>query len=157
MFYGAVIPLKDMTLQQGCSSFPQYPCGKPVQLPVHNRHEKRDGMDELRTWLLNYYKWGVLFLEWRVEVQTFKLPCHLMVGCRYVQHCLYLGSLKSVLQASFSMLQYLIICLRFSAALYLNTVFWMVKWICFNMSKIWLFPTFTCSKTEVLRNFLYAD
>lgn len=50
-----------------------------------------------------------------------------------------------------------LICLRFSAALYLNTVFWMVKRICSNMSKIWLFPTFTCPETEVLRNFLYAD
>lgn len=45
MFCGAVIPLKDMTLQQGFSSFPWYPCGNPGQLLVHNRHEKGDEMD----------------------------------------------------------------------------------------------------------------
>lgn len=79
MFYGAVIPLKYMTLQQGCSSFPYYLCGNPGQLPVHNRHEKGDEMKELRTWLLNY-KWGLLYLEWRIEIQTFKLLCLLTVG-----------------------------------------------------------------------------
>lgn len=52
------------------------------------------------------------------------------------------------------MLQYLKICLRFSAALYLNTVFWMVKWICSNMSKIWLFPTFTCSNRGLEKLFV---
>lgn len=83
MFCGAVIPLKDMTVQQGCSSFHQYPCGNPGLLPVHNRHEKGDDMEELRTWLLSY-KWGILFLEWRMEIQTFKLPGLLMVGRRYV-------------------------------------------------------------------------
>lgn len=57
--------------------------GNLGQLPVHNRHEKGDEMEELRTWLLNF-KWGVLFLKWRMEIQTFKLPCLLMVGCRYI-------------------------------------------------------------------------
>lgn len=51
----------------------------PGQLPLHNKREEGDEMKELRTWLLNY-KWGVLFLKCRMEIETLKLPCFLMVG-----------------------------------------------------------------------------